>query len=207
MLAVVAVIMSMVSLLLNGAVLYGARTVVKEVDRGLAEVYDKTFRYEFDLQKFLAELPRAEGVNTFNLKQNIPIKMDLKLVDKIGGMVDLGSKNIPIDTKIAIDQMVPVSGGWLSMGTSQLPLKFDIPINENIPVNLGKLPYNIPINMDLPIATTIPIDIDIPIDVGTLLAAISDGQQISKYVVEVKVADTELGRWIEGIRAKIAWVP
>jgi hypothetical protein len=135
--AVLSLLISIVSLSLNGLLIYRfmgvQRTAIDGVDAALGaldNLTEKGFEYEYRFNK------------TIPFSGDIPIKQDLVFPFK---------GNIPINTTVR----VPIDAGVLGTFT------IDVPINTVFPVDL-----EVPISVDqtIHVETEIPLDLTIPIE-------------------------------------------
>jgi hypothetical protein len=143
---IVLAILTLVSLALNGVVIFGllrAQSIaldaqqiglgaVAEARSAITGVGDDTFAY------------------TFEVRQDVPVETSVPFREEV--IVPIQA-TIPISTVVVI----PVNTGLL--GTFDI----DVPVRTLIPVNLD---LTVPISHTVDIATVVPLDVDVPIEIA-----------------------------------------
>ncbi len=135
---IVLVVLTLLSLTLNGMVIVGllrARQItlntVTETRAIVAGIGDDTFSYTFEVDQ---DVPIAASI-PFNEEVTVPIRTTL-----------------PISTVVVI----PINAGLL--GTFDV----DVPIRTVIPIDLE---VAVPVSWTVDIATTVPLNVDVPIEI------------------------------------------
>ena len=143
---IVLTLLTLISLALNGVVIYGLLRaqkialdaqqvglgVVTEARSAITGVGDDTFAY------------------TFEVKQDVPVETSVPFREEV--IVPIRA-TIPISTMV----IIPVNAGLL--GT----IDIDVPVRTLIPVNLD---IAVPISHTVDIATVVPLDVDVPIEIA-----------------------------------------
>jgi hypothetical protein len=130
-------VLTLLSLALNGAVIYGlmraqqiSLSTVADARAIVTGVGDATFSY------------------TLEVRQEIPIATSIPFDEDV---------TVPIKTTIPINTTVVVP---IDLGITTYDL--EVPIRTIIPVNLE---FTVPISKTVNIATTVPLEVDVPIEI------------------------------------------
>jgi len=130
-------LLTLLSLALNGAVIYGlwqareiALATVADARTIVAGVGDETFSYTFEVEK---EIPVAASV---------PFREEI---------------TVPVQTTVPISTTVVVP---IDLGITSYNLK--VPIRTLVPINLE---FTVPVSKTIDVATTVPLDLDVPIEI------------------------------------------
>ena len=134
---VVLTVLTLASLALNGAVIYGlwqareiALATVADARTIVAGIGDETFSYTFEVEK---EIPVAARV---------PFREEI---------------TVPVQTTVPISTTVVVP---IDLGITSYDLK--VPIRTLVPINLE---FTVPVSKTIDVATTVPLDLDVPIEI------------------------------------------
>ena len=130
-------LLTLLSLALNGVVIYGllqaqeiALSTVANARAALTGIGDDTFSYTFEVDK---EIPVAASV-PFNEEITVPVQT-----------------TVPISTTV----VVPIN---LGIRTYDLA----VPIRTLVPIDLE---FTVPISRTVNVATTVPLDLEVPIEI------------------------------------------
>ena len=136
-LMILLILLTLLSLALNGVVIYGllqaqeiALATVADARAALTGIGDDTFSYTFEVNK---EIPVAASV-PFHEEITVPVQT-----------------TVPISTTV----VVPINLGITTYD-------MEIPIRTLVPINLE---FTVPVSKTVHVATTVPLDLEVPIEI------------------------------------------
>ena len=135
-------LLTLVSLTLNGVVIYG----LLQAQRIALDAQQAALQTVSDARDIVSGIGDDTFTYTLKVEQQVPIAASVPFNEVI---------NIPINTVVPIDTTVVVP---IDLGVTTYDL--EVPIQTVIPVDLN---FDVPINKTVDIATTVLLDVDVPI--------------------------------------------
>jgi len=136
--------LTLVSLALNGVVIYG----LLQAQRIALDAQQAALQTVSDARDIVSGIGDDTFSYTLEVKQQVPIAASVPFNEVV---------TIPINTVVPIDTtvVVPVDLGFTTYD-------LELPIQTIIPVDLE---FDVPINKTVDIATTVLLDVDVPIEI------------------------------------------
>jgi len=137
-------LLTMVSLALNGVVIYG----LLQAQRIALDAQQAALKTVADARDIVSGIGDDTFTYTLKVEQQVPIAASVPFNEVV---------TVPINTVIPIDSTVIVP---IDLGFTVYDL--EVPIQTIIPVDLE---FDVPINKTVDIATTVLLDVDVPIEI------------------------------------------
>jgi hypothetical protein len=170
-------ILSLLSLVFNGLVIFGlvrARQIALEAQQTALNTVT-------DARSIITGVGDDTFSYTFEVRQEIPINASVPFNDEI---------TIPIRTTIPVSTVViiPVDAGLL--GTFDL----DVPIRSMFPVDLS---ITFPVSQTVDVVTTVPLDVAVPIEVPLAeTPLVGYIEELDTGLARLEKAIVQMERWL-----------